>query len=124
MDRNVSQDGADFQDRTVNIDLVFTAGTSGAVPASFTYSAGVASVALSSTNYVVTLQDGYVAYLNGHGNVIQASYATTGATRAAISAQNVTGTTPTVTLTCYNASGTAVAMATGDQLSFTIRLKR
>lgn len=124
MDRNVSQDGADFQDRTVHVDLVFTAGTSGAVPSTFTYSAGIASVALTSTTYVVTLQDGYVAYLNGYGNVIQASYSASGATRAAISAQSVTGTTPTVTITCYTAAGAAVAMATGDQLSFTIRLKR
>jgi len=123
MDRHVSQDGADFQERTVNVDLVFTAGTSGAVPSTLTYSEGIASISLSGNNYTVTFQDGYVAYLNGFGHVIQASYSASGATRVAPSATAVASSTPTVTLTCYEANGTAIPMATGDELHFTFKLK-
>jgi hypothetical protein len=126
VDRFVNQDGMDFQDRTVQIDLVFTAGTSGAVPSSFIYSNGISGITLSGSNYTVALQDSYVALLGTPpGTVIQASYSASGATTAKVSAQNVTsGTAPTVTITCYEANGTATAMATGDTLYITIRLKR
>jgi len=120
---NFKQDGADAQSRTVNVDLVFTAGTSGAVPAALTVSNGILSVVKSSNNYVVTFQPGPVAYLNGCGHVIQASYAANGACRVVPSAQDVAGA-GTVTLTCYESDGTATALASGDELHFTFRMKR
>lgn len=125
MDRFVNQDGMDFQRNTVNVDLVFTAGTSGAVPTSFTYSEGVSKVVLSGTTYVITLQDNYVAFLNVSGSVIQASFATSGACSVIATASAVTSATaPTVTIAPCNGAGTQVALASGDELHVTLRLKR
>jgi hypothetical protein len=124
MDRHVNQDLMSFQDNVVEIDLVFTAGTSGAVPSSFTFGAGVKGVAVSGNNYVVTLQDGYRAFLSGSGGVLQASYSASGACHVNVSADASSATTPTLTLSCYEANGTACLMATGDILHYTFRMKR
>ena len=123
MDRFVAQDGRDFQDRTVQVDLVFAAGTSGAVPAALTYSAGIAKVVKSGDTYVVTFQDGYVAYLNGYGSNLQATYSASGAVLIQPSIVTTTDGVLVVTLQPLTAAGAAVALAAGDIASFTFRLK-
>lgn len=125
MDRFVNQDGADFQPGTVNVDLIFTASTAGAVPSTLTLADGITSVVKSSNDYIVTFDDAYVRMLNGHGFVIQASYnASTGACEVKPTAVSIDDSSPTVTLSFFNAAGTAVALAIGDVLRFTFRLAR
>lgn len=125
MDRYTNQDGSDFQPGTVNLDLIFTASTAGAVPSSFTRAEGVDTVTKSSNDYIVALQDSYVQVLNWTVNVVQATYnASTGACHGNVTAISVTDDTPTVTLSFYNAAGTAVALAIGDELHVTLRLQR
>lgn len=123
-DRYTSQDSSDFQTRVIQIDLVFTAGASGAVPALLTYSDGIKSVAVSGNNYVVTFQDGYKAFLNGYGFVEQASVDATKAWVVKPSADAAAGVAPdTVTLSCYHADGTAILLQVGDVLHYTFRMK-
>lgn len=125
MDRFVNQDGMDFQKNTVTIDFQFVAGTSGAVPATFLTSDGVASAVLSGTTYVITLQDSYVKFLNVHGTNVQASFAAAGAAYAVPLANAVSTATPTVTIAfCKGSDGTQVALASGDTANITIRLQR
>jgi hypothetical protein len=123
MDRFLEQDGADFQTRTVGVDLKFTAGTSGAVPASLTFSAGVKSVVKSGNTYVVTFQDGYVGLLGVVGNVLQATYSASGAVIIQPVAVTDTTSPAVVTLQPYTAAGGAVALATGDILTCYFRFK-
>jgi hypothetical protein len=124
VDRFVNQDGADFQQGVVGVDLEFTAGTSGAVPASLGRAHGIASVVKSSNDYIVTFEDSYVAFMGGFGGVKQASFSTSGACSVDASADAVTGATPTVTLSPRTGAGAAVALATGDVLRFHFRMKR
>ena len=126
MDRFTSQDSSDFQLGTINIDLKFTAGTSGAVPASLTVSDGIASVVKSTNAYVVTLQDTYYRFLNATVNVVQATPAAGGACLYSITHDVTNGTTPTITVQPRSADGsyTAVALASGDVITCTFRLAR
>jgi hypothetical protein len=124
MDRLVNQDGANFQAGVVTLDLVFTAAAAGAVPATFTYADGVLSVTKSSADYLVVLQDYYYALLGECTIVLQAAYsATTGACEGKVTAEAV-ATAGTLTLSFFNAAGTAVALSTGDVLRCTLRLQR
>lgn len=124
MDRFVNQDAADFQAGVVNVDLIFTAGTSGAVPSTLYKADGVASVLKSTNDYIVTLQDYYIDLLNSTVQVMQATYnAGTGACDGNVTAHTVS-TNGKITMSFYNAAGTAVALATGDQLRATFRLQR
>jgi hypothetical protein len=126
MDRFVNQDGMDFQKNTVNVDLVFVAGTSGAVPSTFKYSDGVASVTKSGTTYIIQFQDSYVDFLNLDGTAIQASFAASGASYAIpVAAAVSSATAPTLTIAFLSgADGTQVALASGDEAHITVRLKR
>jgi hypothetical protein len=125
MDRLVSQDGMDWQTNTVNVDLVFVAGASGAVPSTLALADGIAKVAKSGTTYVITLQDAYFKFLNVVGSVIQASPATAGASVVIPVAQTVASATPTVTIACLAGDGSGqVALASGDEIHVTLRLKR
>jgi hypothetical protein len=129
MDRSdLGQDGLDFELRTVNMDLQFTAGTSGAVPTTFTFSKGIKSVVLTSTEYLVTFQDVYGAFLNLVGaNVLQATPSATTAQYGEVTTVNVgaASTSPnTVGVTFKKGDGTATALSTGDIAYITFRLKR
>lgn len=102
--------------------LQMTAGTSGAVPTSFTRARGIASVVKSSNDYVITLQKGGRLVDWSQPHVIQATPATTGAWEGKVTAQ-ATLTDKTITLSFYDVDGTAVALATGDILRFSFQIK-
>ncbi len=127
MDRFVNQDGADFQQGTVGVDLEFTAGTSGAVPTSLTRSAGIASVTKSTNDYIVVFEDGYVAYLGGYGNVVQDSVTAAAATFVKVTAfdnANADGLAEVTLSPLKGSDGTAVALAADDVLQFHFRMTR
>lgn len=124
MDRFVNQDGANFQAGVVNVDLVFVAGAAGAVPSTFIKADGIASVTKSTNDYIVQLQDYYIAQLASPVEVQQAVYnASTGACEGHVTASSV-DTNGRLTMSFYNAAGTAVSLATGDILRATFRLQR
>lgn len=124
MDRYVNQDRANFQAGVVDIHLIFTAGAAGAVPSSLTVADGIASVTKSTNDYIVAFDDAYFRFLNGHGFVIMASPAATGAWEAKVTAVSVEDSTPTVTLSFYDDDGDAVALAVGDIVHFTFTMAR
>ena len=129
MDRSdVSQDGLDFTDRSVNVDLTFTAGTSGAVPTALTRSRGIKSVVLTSTEYLITLQDVYAEFINVTATNHQASFAASGAEYGVPTTVNVgaASTSPnTVGITfCKGSDGSAVVLAIGDVCYVRLHLKR
>jgi hypothetical protein len=102
--------------------LQMTAGTSGAVPTTFTRARGIASVVKSTNDYIITLSKGYTALLDCRANVLQASSSTTGAWEAKMTAEDV-ATNKTITISPYTAAGAAVALATGDILRVDFTLK-
>jgi len=129
MDRSdISQDAADFTDRSVNVDLVFTAGTSGVVPTALTRSRGIKSVVLTSTEYLITLQDVYGEFLNALITLKQASFSAGAGCYGVVSTLNVgaASTAPnTVGITFLKGSdGTAVVVATSDIVAVRLMLKR
>lgn len=130
MDRRTNQDGADFQQGTVNVDLDVTLGTNGATTgATINRGDGILSIVLSGTGvYTVTFQDGYVDCLNIIENVIQATYSASGAVYMTWTTGYAYSAGPpaaaTVVLTARTAAGAAVTPATGDRLKLTFRMKR
>lgn len=119
----MNQDGKDAVEGVVTLDLVFTAGTSGAVPSTLTISDGIAKVTKSGTTYVITLQDCYGKFLNVTGTAIQASYAAGGAAHAIPLAAATNSGTPSVTIAFLAGDGSGqVALATGDEAHVTLRL--
>ena len=102
--------------------LQFTAGTSGAVPSTFTRARGIASVVKSTNDYIITMSKGYTAVLDCDAKVLQASSSTTGAWEAKMTAEDV-ATNKTITISPYTAAGSAVALASGDVLRVTFSLK-
>jgi len=120
-----TQDGADAQYGVQAIDLVFTAGASGAVPSTFTASTGIASVTKSTNDYLVVFDQTYVNFLGGAGNIIQASVDATKAFIVKVTAANAGAAGgATATLSPYNAAGTAQPLVSGDILSFRFRFTR
>lgn len=112
-----SQDGADLQVGTVSIYLQFTAGTSGAVPSTFTTSTGIVSVTKSTNDYIVLFDSAYLKLVDFSVHVLQASFAAAGACYGNVTATSFADSTPTVTLSFFKGSdGTAVALAEGDIL--------
>ena len=106
------------------LNLQFTAGTSGAVPASFTRSNDIDSVTKSTNDYLVKLLRGRTALTDWSIKVKQATYnASTGACSGNVTVDDVAGTTKTATVSFYNAAGTAVALATGDVVRITLWAK-
>ena len=129
MDRSdVSQDGLDFTERTVNVDLTFTAGTSGAVPTTLTRSKGIKSVVLTSTEYLVTFQDVYQEFLSAHPTIQQASFSASASCYGVVSSANVGAgsTNPnTIGITFLKGSdGTAVVATVNDIVRVRFNLKR
>lgn len=130
MDRRTNQDGSDFQQGTVNVDLDVTLGTNGATTgATINRGDGILSIVLSGTGvYTVTFQDGYIDCLNIIERVIQASYSASGACSMGWTTAYAYSAGPpsaaTVVLTARTAAGAAVTPATGDRLKLTFRMKR
>ena len=122
--RKLYQDGASFHPKEQTVNLQFTAGTSGAVPA-FTVAgwrrAGIASVVLTATGiYTVTFQDTYVGLIKADVDILQATYDVTHAGKVVIKPAEVlvSAATPTIALRCYTTNGvaTAAALTAGDVL--------
>jgi hypothetical protein len=129
MDRSdLGQDGLDFELRTVRADLVFTAGTSGAVPAALTFAKGIKSVVLTSTEYLITFQNVFAAFLGVTATVLQATPSASTAQYGEPTTVNIgkASTSPnTLGITFKKGSdGTAAALSTGDTVYINIKLKR
>lgn len=129
MDRSdFTQDCLDATEGSANVDLVFTAGTSGAVPTSLTRSRAIASVVLTSTQYLVTFQDVWQELLNVQISLQQASFSAAAGCYGVVSAANVGAgsTSPnTIGITFLKGSdGTAVVAATGDIIRVRFNFKR
>jgi hypothetical protein len=124
MDRMTSQDGADFQRSTVNIDLDIVLGTDGATSGVIPKAGlGILSIVSGGSGvYTVTFQNGYVDCLNIIENVIQATYSASGAVYMTWTTDSSNGATPSVVLTARTAAGAAVQPATGDRLKLTFRM--
>ena len=125
MDGYTSQDGSNFQRGVVTVDIEFTAGTSGAVPAlsAFARRWGVLSVVLSATGlYTVTLQQKYAAILNYTVNVLQSTYDATHGDKATVDADTITG--QVIPFQVRATDGTAVALTSGDKIKITIRAQK
>ncbi len=105
------------------LDLVWTSGSSGAVPSALTTSAEVASVVHGATGvYVVTLK-GVPYRLNVFKESIQqASYSKTGACKVRITATDLAA--KTITLLVVDGDGDAVEPTTNDiiRLGFEFQL--
>lgn len=109
-----SQDAADACVGKVTVDLEFTAGAAGAVPAALTRSTGIVSVVKSGNNYVVTFDQSYLGLDNVYGYVQQAVIAAGGAREMKATAQTVASAAPTVTLSFYDVAGTALSLLVND----------
>lgn len=102
--------------------LQMTAGTSGAVPTTFTRARGIASVVKSTNDYIITLEKGGRLVDWNEPHVIQASPSTSGAWEVKVTAED-TLTNKTITLSPYTTAGVAVALATSDVLRFSFQIK-
>jgi hypothetical protein len=128
MNRTLYQDNGSLDKRTCDLHLKFTAGTSGAIPSTFTYAEGIAAVELTTTGTVkVSLQDSYVALLNVYGTIKQASASTATAAYFELLTDDVApssvATTPSLTVVMRRPdTGALVDMATGDVFYMTIEL--
>jgi len=108
---------------SVRTHVALTAGTNGAVPSSFTRARDVYSITKGTHTYAIKLSQGATALLDWSCKVIQASPSTAGAWEAKVIAEDVAGSTRTITVGFFDKDGTAVDMATGDKLSCTFELK-
>jgi len=107
----------------VRTHVGLTAGTNGAVPSSFTRARYVDSIVKGTHTYAIKLSRGATALLDWSVKVIQASPSTSGAWEAKVTAEDVAGSTRTITIGFFDKDGAAVDMATGDKLSCTFELK-
>jgi hypothetical protein len=126
-DRYLHQDSSDFQPGVQILDIEFTAGSSGAVPAlsAFARRAGVASIVLTATGvYTVTLQDTYWALLNWTFNVQQATYDATHGSKATLTSEAVKTSKTVVFQVRKDSDSTAVALTSGDKVKITLRLQK
>jgi hypothetical protein len=122
MDRKTNQDGSSFHPGEVAVNLQFTAGTSGAVPA-FTVAgwrrAGIASVVLSGTSdYTVTFQDSYVSLISKTIEIDQATFDKTHAGMGTVKPADIlvssNPATIKITTRSTDGNGTAAALTVGD----------
>lgn len=109
------------------VSFKFTAGTSGAAPTSMTRGGdylGATPITKSTNDYVFNLSNRWYAMEPvGMVTVKQASFAAGGACYGSVQVDTVNNATPTLTISFYKGSdGTAVALATGDIVSFSVIL--
>ena len=125
---DIQADGLDATFRTVNIDLTFTAGTAGAIPATLTRSNLIASVALNTNEYTTTFQNIWAELINVIATVAPATPATGSAVTPVLTTVNVGAgsTSPnTVGVTFYKGDGTgALHVAAGDVVRIRYVMKR
>jgi len=114
-----SQDEKTAQYGRIEIDLMFTAGASGAVPSALTVSTGITSVVKSTNDYIVTFDQSYLQFLGGGGNIIQATPSAAAAFEVKHTAFNLSSSGfATVTVSPMTAAGAATALAVGDILQY------
>lgn len=117
-DRKLFQDLTDFHPGVAYINLQFTAGTSGAVPArgtAGTRMAGIASVALSGTGlYTVTFQDTWFAILGVYSGVYQATYNVAHCGQFTSTPAGTTTSSIALQGRTMDGVGTAAALTAGD----------
>jgi len=124
-----TQDGANAEPGVVTLDLQFTAGSSGAFPATVTRGkefnvATCTKVASSTGLYDLFLRETWLYLLNENVKVIQASYSASGAVHGFVTVDSVNSTTaPKVRVTFRTAAGAAVDLASGDIVRVTLRLQ-
>lgn len=120
-----SQDESTAQYGRIEIDLMFTAGASGAVPSTLTVSTGITSVVKSTNDYIVTFDQSYIQFLGGGGNVIQAIVSASGAFEVKHTAFSLsTNGLATVTISPYTAAGAATPLLVNDILQYTFIFTR
>jgi hypothetical protein len=135
MDRYINQDEGAFQPGRVKLDIQFTAGTSGAVPttfSAFTIADGLdgsltTPMTLTGTGvYTCLLADAYVRLLSAKFSVIQATYNAAHGQEGYVITNSVTdATTPAVAFQCTRPdTGAAVAVTSGDVVCITLELQR
>lgn len=128
-DRYLNKDGGDFHPGVVEINLQFTAGTSGAVPARTATGsrfAGILSVVLSGTGlYTVTFQDTWYSVIGVMSGVYQASYNKTHGGQFQATPNALAGVS-SVALQCQttDGNGTAAALTSGDTMWAVFKLAR
>lgn len=112
------------------VDIEFTAGVAGAVPAVNTAAfphpgAGVvASIVKGGVGvYTINLNDAWVDLLVFRGWTIQAAYSAAGACHVMVTANNSGAATPSITVLVVNAAGAAVNPTTGDTIYFNFELQ-
>jgi hypothetical protein len=127
MDRTGYTDVGALEAGLFHLYLVFTAGTSGAIPTTFTYNAGFGSVTLSSPGAItVHLQDSYVALVQFDGSIQQGTFDKTHACEVDLKTDLVADATdPRVVVEMRTDDGTAALadMATGDIFRLHLTLK-
>jgi hypothetical protein len=118
--------GGTLQSEVVEIEFEMTAGTAGAVPTTFTRSRGIASVTLSTNDYLFVFDETWVAFFAPAISITQATPATTTPKQAVMSAYNSTATGgATCTISPYRPDdGTALHLSTSDVLKITFRMQR
>lgn len=114
-------DVTNFESGKVGIDLEWTSGASGAVPALTAFSHGgvgqVTSVAKGATGVLtITMTDKWDDLLQFNGWVIQAAYSSAGACNVRVTANNTSAAAKTLVLLVTNAAGAAVDPTTNDTI--------
>lgn len=109
----------------VRLNLKWTSGASGAVPAALTLYAGVTSVTHGATGvYTILLDDACVAFEGMDVTIIQAADSASGACTARVTADNTTDPdTRTLVIKTVTAAGAAVEPASGDVICLTLHLQ-
>jgi hypothetical protein len=119
-------DATSYESGRTYIDLAWTSGASGAVPAALSRSMAIKSVAHGATGvYVITFKEPWKnGILEFSWHIRQASYSKTGACVIQETANAITNaTTPTVTILVTTAAGDAVEPASGDVIAMTWALQ-
>lgn len=108
------------------VHLQWTAGTSGAAPASMTESGGgfldatTPITASGSGVYKLNMATRVPTVQHVTADVLQASYSASGACKGFATVYNNNASTPYITVTFRTAAGAAVQLATGDIVRVTI----
>lgn len=109
----------------VFLDLAWTSGASGAVPAALSRSMGITSVVHGATGvYVITFKEQWKSgVLSFSRHVRQATYSASGACVVQMTGNAINTAAPTITILVTNAAGAAVEPASGDVIGMTFELQ-
>jgi hypothetical protein len=126
MNKRLYPPAGNFQPERVEVDLQFTSGASGAVPTTFLKKSGISGVTRDNTGlYSATLDEGFVAFVNGWGGVLPTggAFASTIAQEVVVFAAS-TSTKVIKFATVRSDTGVAIDMASGDVLFATFVIQR